>query len=455
MAFRLTLKAAALAGVAMAGIFAAGAAQAETLADAMRAAYRNNPTLNADRARQRGTDELVPAAKSGWRPTVNATAEIQREWTDSTGRDNAHRDSTTVRIDLSQPIFRGFRTVEGIKSAKATVEAGRQQLLATEQSVLFNVAAAYLAVVRDQQILAIRKQNVANLQKQAKAAQARFDAGEVTRTDVSQSRARVSGAQGDVASAQSNLQGSIAAYVNVVGHKPSKLKYSRLGKVPRSLEAALATAQEINPRILAAAFVREAARHDVKVAKGVLLPELSLQASATRVDKLDNGSSYSDQATVSGVLSIPLYQAGREYANIRQTKQTASQRQIQIIEATRSVREQVTTAWYALISSAQAITAAKAQVAAAALALDGINQEYLVGSRTTIDVLNAQQEVLSARLGLISAEYAQMISNYQLLQAMGKLTAKHLALGGGYYDPRDYYDQVKNKWIGYKTDPVE
>jgi outer membrane protein len=455
VAFRLTLKAAALAGAAMAGIFVASAAQAETLADAMRAAYRSNPTLNADRARQRGTDELVPAAKSGWRPTINADDTISRRWSNSSIDDKQHTDTNTVNIQLSQPVFRGFRTVNGIKSAKATVEAGRQQLLATEQTVLFNVAAAYLAVVRDRQILSIRQQNVTNLQKQARAAQARFDAGEVTRTDVSQSRARVSGAQGDVASAQSNLQGSIATYENVVGRKPGNLKYSRIGKLPRSLEKALATAQEINPRILVAAFVREAARYDVKVAKGELLPELSLRAIGTRTDFLDNGHSFSESARVEGVLSIPIYQGGREYSKIRQDKQTASQRQIQIIEATRSVREQVTTAWYALISSAEAITAAKAQVAAAALALDGINQEYLVGSRTTIDVLNAQQEVLSARLGLISAEYAQMLSNYQLLQAMGKLTAKHLALGGGYYDPRAYYDQVKNKWIGYKTDPVE
>jgi outer membrane protein len=455
VAFRLTLKAAALAGVAMAGIFVASVAHAESLADAMRAAYRNNPTLNADRARQRGTDELVPTAKSGWRPTVNADATISRRHTNSNFEDKQHTDSTTVNIQLSQPVFRGFRTVNGVKSAKATVEAGRQQLLATEQSVLFNVAAAYLAVVRDRQILAIRQQNVTNLQKQARAAQARFDAGEVTRTDVSQSRARVSGAQGDVASAQSNLQGAIASYENVVGRKPGKLKYSRLGKIPRSLEGALATAQEINPRILAAAYVREAARYDVKVAKGELLPELSLRATASRTDKLDNGHGFEESATVAGVLTVPIYQAGREYSSIRQNKQTASQRQIQIIEATRNVREDVTTAWYSLVSSAEAITSAKAQVAAAALALDGINQEYLVGSRTTIDVLNAQQEVLTARLGLINAEYAQMVSNYQLLQAMGKLTAKHLSLGGGYYDPRAYYDQVKNKWIGYTTDPVQ
>jgi outer membrane protein len=455
VAFCPQFKAVTLAGVALVSVIVVSPAQADTLAEAMRAAYRNNPTLNADRARQRATDELVPTAKSGWRPTINSQASISQRWSNTSVLPKSNDSLTAVDIQLSQPLFRGFRTVNGVKSAKANVKAGREQLLATEQAVLFDVAASYLAVVRDQQILAIRRQNVTNLQKQARAAQARFDAGEVTRTDVSQARARVSQAQGDVASAQANLQSSIAAYENVVGRKPKNLKYAKLGKVPRNLDAALATAQEINPRILSAAYVRDAARFDVKVAKGQLLPELSLQATGQRNDIIRNGSSFTEEAIISGVLSVPIYQAGREYSNIRQTKQTASQRQIQIIEATRNVREDVTSAWYTLVSSAEAITAAKAQVAAAVLALDGINQEYLVGSRTTIDVLNAEQEVLNARLGLINAEYAQYVSRYQLLQAMGKLTAKHLALGGGYYDATDYYDQVKDKWIGYKTNPVE
>jgi outer membrane protein len=455
VAFRRQFKAAALAGVAFISFFSAAPTRAESLAEAMRAAYRNNPTLDADRARQRGTDELVPAAKSGWRPTINASATATQEWSKSETKKERvtreHNASLPLNIQLTQPIFRGFKTVEGIKSAKASVEAGRQQLLATEQSVLFNVAAAYLAVVRDRQVLSIRQQNVTNLQKQARAAQSRFDAGEVTRTDVSQSRARVSGAQGDLASAKANLEGSIAEYVAAVGSRPGKLKYSRLGPIPSSLERALKTAQEINPRILAASWVREASIHDVKVAKGELLPELSLTARATHTEHPANGFEYSETATISGVLSIPIYQGGREYANIRQSKQISSQREIQIIEATRTVRQQVTSSWYTLVSSAQSITAAKAQVAAAVLALDGINQEYLVGSRTTIDVLNAQQEVLSAQLGLVSAEYARMISSYQLLQAMGKLTARHLALGGEYYDPKANYNYVKNKWIGYDT----
>jgi outer membrane protein len=448
VAFRKLFNAAALSGVALITVFSLVSAQAESLAEAMRSAYRNNPTLEADRARQRGTDELVPAAKSGWRPTVNSTVTGTQEWSNTDITQREHNASLKMSITLSQPIFRGFKTVEGIAAAKSNVEAGRQQLLSTEQTVLFNVAAAYLAVVRDRQILAIRQQNVSNLQKQANAANARFQAGEVTRTDVSQARARVSGAQGDVASAKANLEGSIAAYTSVVGHKPGKLKYTRLGKTPSSLNRALSTAQEINPRILAAAFVRDASLHDVEVAKGDLLPELNVTAQGSRTEQPQKGFDWSESASISGVLSIPIYQGGREYATIRQSKQTSSQRTIQIIEAVRAVREQVTSAWYNLVSSAQAIASAKSQVAAAALALDGINQEYSVGSRTTIDVLNAQQEVLSARLGQINAEYSQMISSYQLLQAMGKLTARHLGLGGDYYDPRINYDDVKNKWFG-------
>jgi outer membrane protein len=448
VAFGLKWKVAAASFAALTAIIVASGAQAESLAEAMRAAYRKNPTLNADRARQRATDELVPAAKSGWRPTITSGATAEREWNDSSVTESEGNSSLNLNIQLSQPLFRGFKTVEGIQSAKANVEAGRQQLLSTEQTVLFEVVSAYLGVVRDRQILSIRQQNVRNLQKQARAAKARFEVGEVTRTDVSQSNARVSGAQGDVAAAKSNLESSIAAYTAAVGTKPGKLKYVRLGKVPHSLDGALATAQEINPQILAAAWVHDASLHDVEVAKGDLYPELSLRASGSYTIHPQKGVDHAESAAIQGVLSVPIYQSGREYAAIRQSKQVASQRQVQIIEATRAVRRQVTASWYTLVSSREAIAAQKAQVAAAVLALDGINQEYLVGSRTTIDVLNAEQEVLNARIGLINAEYAQFLSTYQLYQAMGKLTARHLGLGGYRYDPKTNYNAVKDKWIG-------
>jgi outer membrane protein len=446
--FSLNLKTVALSGAALLSILAATPVQAETLAEAMRSAYRKNPTLEADRARQRATDELVPSAKSGWRPTITAGATAQRQWSDSSRAQADGNSSLNLNIQLSQPVFRGFRTVEGIKSAKASVEAGRQQLLATEQAVLFNVALAYLSVVRDRQILSIRQQNVKNLKKQASAASSRFAVGEVTRTDVSQSRARVSGAEAEVAAARSNLESSNAAYVAAVGSKPGKLKYSKIGKIPRNLESALSLAKEINPRILAASWVHDASLHDVEVAKGSLLPEISLRATGSYTIHPDTGIAHSESAAIQGVLTVPIYQSGREYAAIRQAKQTSSQRQVQIIEATRDVRQQVTAAWYTMVSSGQSISSAKAQVAAAALALDGINQEYLVGSRTTIDVLNAEQEVLNARLGLVNAEYAQVISSYQLLQAMGKLTSRHLGLSGHRYDPKTNYNAVKDKWIG-------
>ncbi len=441
-------KTVSLTGVALLAIFVSTPVQAESLAEAMRSAYRKNPTLNADRARQRATDELVPSAKSGWRPTISAGATAERRWTDSSGADGNGNSSLNLNIQLSQPVFRGFRTIEGIKSAKASVEAGRQQLLATEQSVLFNVALAYLSVVRDRQILSIRQQNVKNLKKQASAAASRFEVGEVTRTDVSQSRARVSGAEAEVAAARANLEASNAAYFAAVGHKPGKLKYAKLGKIPGSLEGALSLSKEINPRILAASWVHDASLHDVEVAKGSLLPEISLRATGSYTIHPQTGVGHSESAAIQGVLTVPIYQSGREYAAIRQAKQTSSQRQVQIIEATRDVRQQVTGAWYTLVSSRQSISSAKAQVAAAALALDGINQEYLVGSRTTIDVLNAEQEVLNARLGLVNSEYAQVISNYQLLQAIGKLTARNLGLGGHQYDPKTNYNAVKDKWIG-------
>jgi outer membrane protein len=446
---------AAFSGAALALFLAVSPAEAESLAEAMRAAYKKNPTLRADRARQRDTDELVPIAKSGWRPTINSGANVTKEWSNTNVTPSTTNTSLNLNIQLSQPIFRGFKTVEGVKSAKATVEAGRQQLLATEQAVLFDVVSAYLAVVRDRQIIAIRQQNVKNLQKQANAAAARFSVGEVTRTDVSQSRARVSGAQGEVASARSALESSIAAYIAAVGHKPGKLKYAHLGKLPSNLDKALAISQEINPRILAASWVHDASEHDVEVAKGDLLPEISLQATASRTIDPQEGVDWADRATVQGVLTVPIYQGGREYAAVRKAKQVSSQRKIQIVEATRAVRQQVTASWYTLSSSKQAISSAKSQVAAAALALDGISQEYQVGSRTTIDVLNAEQEVLNARLGLISAEYAKMISSYQLLQAMGKLTARHLGLGGHIYDPAAHYDTVKDKWIGYDVETVD
>lgn len=445
-----------LAGVAvLGGWLGAGAVHAETLQEALLSAYRSNPVLQSQRARQRATDELVPAAKSGWRPTVIANGTAAQTWSDNNVSDADSNQSLELNIQLAQPIFRGFKTVEGVKSAKAQVRAGQQRLISTEQDVLLNAVTAYMDIIRDEKILALRNRNVANLQKQVKATVARFDAGEVTTTDVSQARARLALAQAGVASASANLNASKAAYVATVGRNPGKLAAPREAKIPRSLEEALAAAQNINPGILAADALHESSVHDIEVAKGDLLPEISLQAQVDKNFQPQRGIDESEAASVLGVVKVPIYQAGREYSAVRQAKQTASQKQIEIISATRSVRQQVTTAWYFLAAAGDSIVSARAQVGAAQKALDGLNQEYLVGSRSTIDVLNAEQELLSARITQVSAERDQIVASYQLLAAVGKLTARNLGLPGPYYEAEANYEAVKNKWFGLDAETVE
>lgn len=449
------MKRAALVGLAAVFLGLSPAANAESFKQALVNAYRSNPTLQAERARQRGTDELVPTAKSGWRPQINAGADVAHNYSNTDVSSGIDWTSESVDIQLSQPLFRGFKTVEGVAEAKENVRAGRQQLLAVEQQVLLDAATAYMNVIRDRRILALREQNVANLQRQANAAKARFDAGEVTKTDVSQARARVSGAKGEVASARATLAESTARYVQIIGHKPDKLATPGFANNPKSLSAAVETASAVNPNILAAAHTQLAQEHAVEVAKGDLLPSASLQASASYEGDPSPGLDTRTSARIAGVLNVPIYEAGAVYSDVRRAKQLESQRRIEIVEAGRSVVKGVTTAWNYLSAAREVITSARAQVAAASEALNGVRQEYLVGSRSTIDVLNAEQEVINARINLVSAEHDHVLASYELQAAIGKLTARNLGLAGPYYDAEENYRRVKNKWIGTDVETVE
>ena len=449
------LRRVALIGIATAALGLGAAAHAESFKQALVSAYRSNPILQGERARQRGTDELVPTAKSGWRPVINAQGDVTYGWSDTDVTTDKDSTSKSVNIQLAQPLFRGFKTVEGVAQAKETVRAGRQQLLATEQDVLLSAATAYMNVIRDRRILALREQNVVNLQRQASAARARFDAGEVTRTDVSQARARVSGARAQVASARATLAESSARYVAVIGHKPDKLASPGFAKNPKTLDGALDIARSVNPNILVATHVQLAQEHAVEVTKGDLLPEARLEAAAGVTADPQDGVDRQDFAQISGVVDVPLYEAGRVYSAVRQAKQLESQRRIEIVQAGRSVTQGVTTQWNFFTASFEAIVSARAQVSAAAEALNGIRQEYLVGSRSTIDVLNAEQEVINARVNLVIAEHDQVLASYELKAAIGKLTARNLDLPGPYYDVEENYRRVKNKWIGTDVETVE
>ena len=438
---------------------------AETMEDALVRAYRNNPTLRADRARQRATDEQVPQAKSGWRPVVTADASATDRWVNSResslfgGPAKKYTTSesapASVSVQLAQPLFRGFRTVEGIKAAEANVAAGRQQLLTVEQDVLFRTIQAYMNVIRDRRILNLRKQNVTVLREQANAAKQRFDVGEVTRTDVAQSNARVSQSLSDLAGARAQLASSVASYVALVGREPGSLTSPKLARLPDSLKSSLQHAQKINPNILAAANVEDSARHNIEVVKGDLLPEASLLASASVSEDWESDGGRQTTTSVQAVVNVPIYEGGRVYSSVRQAKQVASQRRIQIIEATRQVREAVTASWNLLESKRSSSQSARAQVSAAELAASGVREEYLVGSRSTIDVLNAQQELLNAKISLVVAERDLIVSSFQVLGSIGKLTAANLRLRTQIYDPKRNYNKVKDKWIGLEAETVE
>ncbi len=254
-------------------------------------------------------------------------------------------------------------------------------MLAVEQQVLLDAATAYMNVIRDRRILALREQNVSNLQRQANAAKARFDAGEVTKTDVSQAQARVSGAKGEVASARATLAESTARYVQIIGHKPDKLASPGFANNPKSLSAAVDIASSVNPNILAATHTQLAQEHAVEVAKGDLLPSASIQAGLSYShDSQSQAANGVTSGSIAGVLNVPIYEAGLVYSDVRRAKQLESQRRIEIVEAARAVVKGVTTAWNYLSAAREVITSARAQVAAAAEALNGVRQEYLVGS---------------------------------------------------------------------------
>jgi TolC family type I secretion outer membrane protein len=441
-------------------------ASAETLAEALARAYRTNPTLKAERARQRATDELVPQALSGWRPVVSAQGNIETNTQHShfpatipgvtRSKSQEISSSESVSIGLSQPIFRGFKTVNSVKRAEANVEAGRQGLLLTEQVVLFDSVQAYANVLRDRQILSLRQRNVSFLNEQLRASNERFNVGEITRTDVAQARSSLAQARALVAQAEASLAVSTAAYVKTIGREPKKLSQPKIARLPKSLAAAQKLAAEINPNILSAAYAQLAAEYDIEVIRGDLLPEISLEASAQVTNNWGNSSVYNSRsAQVQGVITVPLYEGGRVYSAVRQAKQVESQRRIEIVESGRGVREGVASSWANYVSSTRTIAAIRTQVEAARVALDGVQQEYLVGSRTTLDVLNAQSVLVNARITLVSAQRDQLVASYQILGSIGKLTARNLRLQVEIYDVEENYRNVRNKWIGTDANTVE
>lgn len=454
--FNATFVAAAGLSVAL----SSAAVLAESLEDALISAYQNNPTLLAERAALRATDEGVASALSGWRPTVQIDGDAgiaETETTTVSGGLTAKNESSlrprSFSFSITEPLYRGGRTIAETSSAKNLVDAGRATLALTEQSVLLDGVTVYMDVLRTQFVVELNRHNERVVARQHQAAQDRFEVGEVTRTDVAQAEARVAQAKADRISAEGDLISARATYRQIIGDLPGKLAWpAALAGIPSSEREALQSANIANPSIIGADFAELSARDDIDVALSDLLPQVSLSAGYDRQYDISSVTEQADSLSLSAIVTVPLYQSGAEHASVRRSKQIASQRRLEFEEARRAVLEEVTRAWEALITARAKITAFEAQVRAADLALEGVEQEVLVGLRTTLDVLDAEQELFTARVNLVGAERDAVVSSYWVKSTVGELTAAALGLSVENYNADAHYRDVGGKWFGISAD---
>jgi TolC family type I secretion outer membrane protein len=447
-----TLQAGAAALVALALSLATAPSSAETLNEALAAAYANNPTLQAARAQLRQVDEQVPQALSNWRPTATVEGEIGGAWENDIirgARDvSGGRAPKSVFLNLTQPIYRGGRTVAQRDQAENLVSAGRAGLLSVEQDVLFQAATAYVDVLLDLRVLDLTTNNEQVIGEQLKATRERFEVGEVTKTDVSQAESRLARAVADRTQAQGNLTSSRAIYRQVIGTAPGKQEVPDLpGGLPSGEEEAIALSDN-SPVVSQAIYLEQAARDGTDVVFGELLPTVSLVGQVGADDELNNRNVSAGSAAILAQVVIPLYQAGGVESRVRESKQLTAQRRQELDEARRLAIQDATTAWQALETARAQIESFTAEVEATKVALDGVRQEQQVGLRTVLDVLDQQQEVLVSEVSLVTARRDAIVAAYQTLAAIGKLTAADLQLPVELYDPEKHYKEVRDKWWG-------
>jgi len=453
----------AVASLSLAGVcigMTCSEAAADTLEWALVQAYQNNPSLNAQRAALRATDENVPQALSGYRPKVSATATAGPNYETATQAFPGSTPTTTesflqrtVGVTATQTLFNGFQTANRTRQAESQVEGARETLRVTEQQVLLDAATAYMNLLRDQAILDLNRRNVEVLTEQLKQTRDRFNVGEVTRTDVAQAESRLAAGRSALLGAQSNYVTSQANYRRVIGVDPGRLApgtpVDRLS--PNVLPKAIAQGQAQSPSVLAAMYGVDVAALAVKVSEGVLYPNLTLTASALQGWAPAFETVKETAAAVVGTLTVPIYQGGAEYSAIRQSKETLGQQRLNLDINRDQARATVVQSWGQLDAAKAQIEATTAQVNAAEIALNGVREEARVGQRTTLDVLNAQQELVNARVALVTAQHDRVVASYTLLAAVGGLSMPRLGLDVLIYDPQVHYQQVRDAWIGLRN----
>lgn len=439
-----------------------GPAMAETLTGALAKAYQNNSQLNAARAGVRVTNEGVPLAKSGYRPQIVGSGSAN-----VTNQAGTQTSVGQFGVQIQQSIFDGFQTQNNVRAAEARVRASNESLRNTEQNVLFNAVAAYMDVIRDRRVAAFRQRNLEFLAEQVRAADSRFEVGEGTRTDVAQAQASRSAAEAQLSAARAQVQVSEATYRQLVGENPGQLQAASpaASLLPPSMEDAFARAMRQHPAIVATQHLVDVASFSVKAAEGALLPQVSAQASVqTQVRHGPaqglpgvgtggggNTTTTTNSATIGLNLTVPIYSGGQTSARVRQSKESLGEARIEVDVSRDQVRQAVASAWTQYVAAREVAAANRQLVSAAELALSGVTEERNVGQRTTLDVLNAQADVINAQINLASSERDQVVASYAILSAIGALSVRSLGLPVNEHRPQEHYDAVKDLWYGTTT----
>ncbi len=431
-------------------------AQAMSLKEALATAYATNPQIEAARASLRGTDEELAKANAGFRPSISLSGSqgFQHIVTQAPTHSDDDRNLINGTATLSEPLFRGGRTVAEIRRAKSLIRASEAQLTNTEQTVLLDAVTAYMDVVRDGENLEYRRSNVQVLEDQLNATNIQLNAGAVTQTDVQQTQARLQGARAGLSVAEGQLAASRARFERVIGRPAETLEVPGLPAVlPGNLDDAVNRAVNTAPALIAAQENSRAADYAIDAATSSLLPQVSLQLqwqyakNSTIIGVVSPGVTQNDTSAFVQV-TIPIYQGGAEYAGIRQAKEQRSQALANVADADRQVRETTQSAWGTFMSAQASIASNELAVQANQSAVMGVIEEQRAGERAILDILNAQQELLSAQIGLANAQHDATVAAFQLVASTGQLTAKSLALDVRLYDPLDHYNKDGSAWLG-------
>lgn len=445
------------------------AAPPDTLSQALAEAYANNPTLQAERAKLRATDEAVPTALAGWRPTITLTGSQGFANGDITEPSlvastpsiaaatptighitvNENRAVNSATVTLTQPIFSGGRTSAQTAQAVDQVRAETANLIATEQQVFQQVVSAYVSVITDEHIVALDLNDIAVLTKQLEATETQFRIGQLTRTDVAQAEAALAGARATLETDLGNLATARATFRQMVGEEPGNLVPPQPLALPVHNQAeAEMMAVRNNPSVVAALFNDAAAKDAVDLAWSKLMPQIALIGTATNEGNPVQRDTVVREAKIIAQLTMPIYQGGAEYAAIRQARQTEEEDAQLVLQSQNTARQAAAQAWSTLISAGVAVASTRTQIRANQIAVEGVEREELLGTRTLLDVLNAVQALLTSEVTLVQNLSALVNASYSVAAAIGRLTAVDLGLKVPLYDPNYYYRQVKDLWFG-------